>query len=248
MSWGEIGALVLGGLVAGVINTLAGGGSMLTVPLLVLLGLPGPVANATNRVGVLLQNAASTLAFRAHGVRTLGESIPTLIPSALGAVLGAFVVSKMPAELFERLFGILMLVVLVPLLRRSGNKEEGADPPEPRARWLEALIYFGIGIYGGAFQIGVGILFVFALSFAGMDLVRANSIKVFVVLCFTASALPVFIASDLVIWPQALVLAVGFSAGGVLGARVAVLGGERVIKPVFAAAVVVLAGRMLGLY
>ena len=248
MTWGEIGALALGGLVAGVINTLAGGGSMLTVPLLVLMGLPGPVANATNRVGVLVQNATSSLAFQAQGVRSLSGAIPILIPSAIGAVLGATIAARMPAELFERLFGVLMLVVLVPLLRRSKRPESDAPASTPRPAWLEALIYFGIGVYGGAFQIGVGILFIFALAFAGMDLVRANSIKVIVVLCFTAFALPVFILSDLIVWPHALALALGFSAGGALGARVAVLGGDRVIRPIFAVAVVALAGRMIGLY
>lgn len=248
MTWGEIGALLAGGLVAGVINTLAGGGSMLTVPILVLMGLPGPVANATNRVGVLVQNLTSTVAFQAQGIRNSGSSLAILIPAALGAIVGAIIASRMSAELFERVFGVLMLVVLVPLLRRSKPKADPDEALPTRPVWLEGLIYFGIGIYGGAFQIGVGVLLIVTLSFAGMNLVRANSIKVLVVLCFTAFALPVFIAADLIVWPTALVLAAGFAAGGALGARLAVRGGDRLIRPVLAVAVVALAGRMLGLY
>jgi len=248
MSWAEIGALVIGGLVAGVINTLAGGGSMLTVPLLVVMGLPGPVANATNRIGVLVQNLTSTVAFRAQGVHSIRDAAPILVPAAIGAVLGATIVARIPAEIFERLFGLLMLIVLVPVLRRSKPRQHADPPSAPRPRWLEALIHFGIGIYGGAVQIGVGILFLFAQSLAGMNLVRANSIKVLVVLCFTTFALPVFIVSDLIVWPTALILAVGFALGGALGARLAVRGGDRLIRPILAIAVVALAGRMLGLY
>ena len=246
----EIAALLVGGLVAGVINTLAGGGSMITVPILVLMGLPGPVANATNRVGVLVQNLTSAVAFQAQGVRSVRRSLPILIPAALGAMIGAVVASRMSAELFERVFGVLMLLVLIPMLRPSKNGRSGNADEEPAERpaWLEALVYFGIGIYGGAFQIGVGILLIAALSFAGMSLVRANSIKVLVVLCFTAFALPVFIAADLIVWPTALVLATGFAAGGALGARLAVRGGDRLIRPILAVAVVALAGRMLGFY
>jgi uncharacterized membrane protein YfcA len=111
-----------------------------------------------------------------------------------------------------------------------------------------SLLFFAIGLYGGAFQAGVGILLVFALSYAGYDLVRANSIKVVVVFAITFFAVPVFIAADQVAWLEALVLTIGFAAGGELGSRIAVRGGERVIRPVLAAAVLALAGRMFGLY
>lgn len=111
-----------------------------------------------------------------------------------------------------------------------------------------SLLFFAIGLYGGAFQAGVGILLVFAISYAGYDLVRTNSIKVVVIFATTLFAVPVFIAANQVAWPEALVLAIGFAAGGALGSRIAVRGGERVIRPVLAIAVVALAGRMFGLY
>jgi uncharacterized membrane protein YfcA len=118
-------------------------------------------------------------------------------------------------------------------------------------RWslpTTALVFLGIGIYGGAFQAGVGIALVFALTYAGYDLIHANSIKVVVNAALTAVALPVFIWNNQVAWIPAIILALGFAAGGELGARMAVRGGERLIRPVLALAVAALAGRMMGLY
>lgn len=240
--------LLGGGLLAGVVNTLAGGGSLLTVPLLVLVGLPGTVANGTNRVGILVQNGMAALEFRALGISGLHGTAPLLIPVALGACVGALVASQLSDVLFERLFGVLMLVLLVPTLWRPKAPAAERDAAARGRRSLVPLAFFAIGLYGGAFQAGVGILLVFALSFAGLDLVRANHVKVILNFCFTLLVLPVFLAAGQVAWAQALALAVGFAGGGALGARVAVRGGERVIRPVLVASVVALAGRMLGFY
>jgi len=236
-----------GGLVAGVVNTLAGGGSLLTVPLLVLVGLPGTVANGSNRVGILVQNGIAALGFRAQGVSGLRGSAPLLAPVAAGALLGAGAASQLPDALFERVFGVIMLVLLVPTLWRP-RALRAAETPGPARRILAPLAFFGIGLYGGAFQAGVGLLLVFALSLAGLDLVRANSVKVVVNFGLTLLALPVFLAAGQVAWPEALTLAAGYACGGAAGARLAVRGGERLIRPVLAVSVVALAGRMLGLY
>ena len=237
-----------GGLVAGVVNTLAGGGSLLTVPLLVLAGLPGPVANGTNRVGVLIGSAVATWRLTALGVSGARDAVPLLLPTSLGALLGAYGVVQLPAELFNRAFGLLMLVLLVPTLRGARATRD----PEARARSVSPavrfLAFFAIGIYGGAFQAGVGILLLSVFTLAGIDLVRSTHIKTALNTCFTLLALPVFYLAGQIVWAEACVLGAGFAAGGALGARVALAGGERIIKPVLAVAVVALAGRMLGLY
>lgn len=240
--------LLLGaGLVAGVVNTLAGGGSLLTVPLLVVLGLPGPVANGTNRVGVAIGSAVATWRLAALGVegtRGLGRD---LLPSALGALLGAYGVVHLPAEAFERAFGGLMLVLLVPTLRgvRLGGGDAVPRHLPPPVRWLA---FFAIGLYGGAFQAGVGLLLMSLLSLAGVDLVKSAHLKTALNTCFTLLALPIFLWAGQIAWSEALALGVGFAAGGAGGARLAVTGGARLIRPVLAVAVVALAGRMLGLY
>jgi hypothetical protein len=240
--------LIAGGLLAGIVNTLAGGGSLLTVPLLVLLGLPGIIANGTNRVGVAIQNGVATWGFHREGVPGIRAAVPVLIPVALGSLIGAFAISQVSSELFERLFGAVMLILLVPTLRKARPSSASIADPQIHSKLGALLLFFAIGLYGGAFQAGVGILLVFTLSYAGYDLVRANSIKVVVVLATTLFSAPVFIAAGQVAWLEALVLGIGFAAGGALGARIAVRGGERVIRPVLAIAVVALAARMFGLY
>jgi len=234
--------------VAGVVNTLAGGGSLLTVPLLVLLGLPGGVANGTNRVGVLLQSFVAAWRFRALGVGGLREAAPVLLPVAAGSLIGAWEIAQISDALFERAFGVVMLLLLVPLLRElaAPRRERSPAPARLGPRW--AVIFFAIGLYGGAFQAGVGIPLLFALTHAGFDLVRGNAIKVIVNAVLTLTAVPVFLLAGQIAWGPAAVLVVGYSAGAVLGARLAVRGGERLIRPVLALAVIALAGRMLGLY
>ncbi len=245
MSALEIALLLGGGLTAGVVNTLAGGGSLLTVPLLVLVGLPGTLANGTNRVGVLLQNAAATWRFRAEGVSGIADALPVLVPVVVGSVVGATAISQVSDEVFTRAFGVVMLLLLVPTLRGAGA---GPRPSRRLPPWLRATLFFALGLYGGAFQAGVGLLLALLLSVAGEDLVRAASIKVVVILVLTAVAIPVFVLAGQVAWGPALLLGAGFAAGGELGARLAVRGGERVIRPALVLAVLALAGRMLGLY
>jgi hypothetical protein len=243
----ELALLAGAGLVAGVVNSLAGGGSLLTVSLLVLLGLPGTLANGTNRVGILVQNAVAAWRFRAEGVSGLRDAVPLLIPVLCGSVLGALAIAQIADDTFERAFGVLMLVLLVPILRRPAAA--GDDRPRrPWPGWLRFTVFLGIGLYGGAFQAGVGIPLLFALSYTSRDLVHANAIKVVVILAVTAVAVPIFVVAHQVAWVPAAALAVGFFAGGELGARLAVRGGERVIRPVLLAAVVALSGRMLGLW
>jgi uncharacterized membrane protein YfcA len=239
-------ALVVGaGLVAGIVNAMAGGGSLLTVGLLnVFVGLPGLVANGTNRVGVLVQNASSVASYRKEGVRGFRKAVPVLVPVIAGSLLGSLLVSSVTDETFERIFGILMVPLLFLSLRSPKNVGS-------QINWhpvTTAVIFFGIGLYGGAFQAGVGLLIVVALSRSGLDLVNANAVKVVVILVLTTIAVPVFIVRGQVDWGFAVVLAFGFAAGGWIGARVAVRGGEKIIKPVLIGAVVALAGRMIGLY
>ncbi|WP_420445729.1 sulfite exporter TauE/SafE family protein [Candidatus Poriferisodalis sp.] len=240
-------ALVAGaGVVAGVVNAMAGGGSLLTVSLLTVVGdLGGLVANGTNRIGVLTQNVASVAGFRREGVSGLRRAVPVLVPSLVGSLIGAYAVSNLLSDTaFERIFGILMVPLLILSLRPPKARSDDIVWP----RTLTVVVFFAIGLYGGAFQAGVGLILVLALSHAGLDLVNANAVKVVVIAVLTAVAVPVFILNDQVHWGFALIVAAGFAVGGWLGARLAVRGGERVIRPVLVVAVLGLAGRMLGLY
>ena len=237
--------LVAGGLAAGVVNTLAGGGSLLTVPLLVLAGVPGNVANGSNRVGILASNASATAAFRRLGISGLSRTLPVLVPVAVGSLVGALLVARLADETFERAFGVLMVPVLLLSLRPPMLKHA------ERRVWsgpFTALVFLVVGLYGGAFQAGIGLLLMVALSRSGMDLVVANSVKVVVIMVVTVTALPLFIVGGRVAWGPAMVLAAGFAVGGALGARLTVTRGASLIRPVMVAAVLALAGRLLGLF
>ena len=234
---------------AGVVNTLAGGGSLVTVPMLVLLGLPGTIANGTNRVGILVQSLSAGIRFHGEGVSGWRDSVPALVPVVLGSAIGAVVIARVSDAFFERAFAVAMLLLLVPTLRGAGRAAEaGSEVAKRWSRGTTFIVFFAIGVYGGAIQAGVGFALIFALSRAGYDLVRANSVKVVVLAAFTAVAVAVFVIEGLIDWPVALVLCVGFAFGGTLGARLAVVAGERLIRPVLAVAVVAMSGRLLGLY
>ena len=245
-SWHAV-ALAAGGFVAGVVNTLAGGGSLLTVPLLVMVGLPGTIANGTNRIAVLVQGAVAAWRFRAEGVSGFRVAGPLVAPLLLGSLIGAVVISRVAPETFERLFGLVMLVLLVPVMRVSRMNR----PIEERVGWSRATtlaVFFTIGLYGGAFQAGVGIFLVLALAHAGHGLVLSNSVKAIAVTAFTTVAVVVFILEGQVVWLPAMILSASTALGAVIGTRIAVRGGDAVIRPLLGLAVLAMAAKMLGLY
>jgi uncharacterized membrane protein YfcA len=237
--------LLVGGAFAGAVNAMAGGGSMLTVPLLVLAGVPGVAANGSNRVGILTSNIASFLSYRREGVTVQTSLLTPIIPPALvGSLVGAFGISELTDENFERVFGLLMIPLILLTIRKPKVKVDA----EPWPMAVTAGVFFVIGIYAGAIQAGVGLVLLAALSRSGMDLVTANVVKVIFTLCATLIALPIFIAQGNVRWVPALILAVGLSVGGWVGARFAVRGGEKWIRAVMIVAALALAGRLIGLY
>ncbi len=233
-----------GGVFAGGINSMAGGGSLLTVPLLSVVGLEGLVANGTNRVAVLVQNASSAYSYAKRGVDVWKRSVPVVVPAVVGGLVGATIISNLDDKVFEKLFGVLML----PLLAIAIWKPKATAAPRPWPTWLSVVVFFLVGVYAGSIQAGVGIILLLILARAGFDLVEANAIKTLVILGVTVTAVPVFIYKGQVDWLPAVVLASGMAIGGYVGAKFAVEGGERVIRPVLVVSVLALAGRMIGLY
>jgi uncharacterized membrane protein YfcA len=245
MAWWEALLLVIGGLFAGAINTVAGGGSMLTVPLLVLAGVPGNAANGSNRVGILTSNVAAVATFRRLGVDGLRHASRVVVPIVLGGLIGSFAVGRLLDDAaFERVFGLLMIPLVILSVRRPSN----ASGDRAWSTTKVVIVFLLIGIYGGAFQAGVGLVLLAALTRSGFDLVMSNSIKVIVNTAVTVVALPVFILSGDIAWAPALVLAAGFVVGGWLGAQASFRGGEVLIRRVMVVAALGLAGRLIGIY
>ena len=246
MSLSEVLLLTFGGLIAGVINTMAGGGSTITVPLLVFAGVPGTYANGSNRVGILPACLAAVLSFRRLGVSGFRDSRVIFLPVIFGSLVGSVLINQLGDDQFERLFAFLVIPIVILTLMPQKSK-----PKERESSWSSPtmiLIFFVVGIYGGAIQAGVGLLMVLTLSRSGFDLVVANSIKVMINALVTVIALPVFIFSGKISWGPALVLAAGLTVGGWLGAKWTVEGGERVVRWVMVVAALGLSGKLAGLY
>lgn len=243
--------LALGGAVAGLVNAIAGGGSALTFPLLLTAGLDAQVANGTNRLGILVQSASAVFAFHKQDVQPWKLAATALWPALLGAALGAAVASLVPPLALERLFGVVFLGLAIMMILRPSSvvPEPNPDipPHPPTTRGNFAL--FGVGVYGGIFQAGVGIpLLLIVVHTLSVDLVRGNAIKLFLVFFYTGLALLIFAWQGQVDWHRGTTLAVGGIFGSMIGARMTVRGGATLIKRVVLVALLAAAARTLGLF
>ena len=240
------------GVVSGLINVVAGGGSFLTLPILIFMGLSPTVANGTNRVGILLQSVAGAWGFHRHKVLDGRFAAWAAVPATAGAVIGTWAALLVGDEAFRRILaGLMVAITLLTILRpppASAGRGGGSAPPAPplaRVR-LAALAagFFLVGIYGGFVQAGVGFLILAATTMAGLDLVRGNAVKVVSILAFTTVSLLIFAASGRVDWWLGLVLAAGSVVGARLGVRLTVLKGHRFVRGAVTVAVLVFAAKL----
>jgi uncharacterized membrane protein YfcA len=240
-SWLQLGVLGLAGLLGGFVNTLAGGGSLVTLPALLLLGLPADVANATNRVGVLAQSLVAARGLGRDQRLQTSSMAWVLGPALAGALLGAWLVTRVPPAVLKPLLVATLVLIAFTLLWRPDAlvARTGALPLDPRARPLGVVGLFVIGVYGGFLQVGVGI---FLLMFLGgvlrYDLLLGNALKSLLVAALTAVALAVFVVERQVWWLPGLLLSVATVAGAQLGVRFARARGQDAIRKVVFVAVI----------
>ncbi len=239
-SWLEHLILLLAGAVAGTLNVIAGGGSFLTLPVLIFLGLPATVANGTNRVGILVESVAAVHSFSGKGVLDWRSFRWAALPAAGGALAGALIAVWIDDHSFQRILAILMVAVTLWTLWNPFKPQDVAHVVQ-RSTLSLSLAFFVVGIYGGFVQAGVGFLLLAATTWAGLDLVRGNAVKVLTVLVFTIMALGVFAWQGKVVWLTGIVLAVGFAVGGRLGARLTLTHGHAWVRRVVTLAIVVFA-------
>jgi uncharacterized membrane protein YfcA len=233
MEWWSWIFLAIGSVIAGVVNTLAGGGSLLTVPLLVLVGLSPNTANATNRIGVFAQSVVATWTFRREGVSGLRFSLALLPVSLAGAGLGAYAATVISDDAFRQVFGWIMLpVALVLFLYPKGWLAKRAIE-NTRPTGVLIVAFFFIGCYAGFIQAGYGLAALAALVLlGGYDLRFSNAVKVALNTAVTAMALGIFALRLDIHLGAGLVLAVGSGLGGYIGGVTAVRRGERWIRPI----------------
>lgn len=237
--------VLLTGIAAGFINTVAGGGSLISLPILTFLGLGIDVANGTNRIAILMQNIAATYRFRRNGIDVSKDILSLGIPTLIGAAVGATIAINLNKEILEKVISIILIVLAVLLVLKpkmwSGKKREKEIP-----LIIQYLIFFGLGIYGGFIQAGIGFFLITAIVLVkGFDLVKTNALKVGIIAIYTVLSLIIFFIGGKVDIISGLVLGVGNSIGGVLGAQFSVKKGTKWIRIILFLAVIVSAFKML---
>lgn len=230
MSWEMALLLIPGGFLAGVVNAFSGGGSFLTFPLLMALGLPPQVANATNRVGVVLQCVSGTVTYERHHVFPW-RVLPGLgLAMVLGAIPGALAASHFDEGLFRKVSaGLLALMIATVFI--DSKKWTREDPEGGRIRRWHYPVFFLLGVYGGFLQVGIGTIKLGLLVLtAGFDVVRGNALKFGLAALYSGTALILFAGNGQVDWMAGALLAVGNIIGGAVGAHLVVRRGTRWVR------------------
>lgn len=246
---------------AGAINVVAGGGSFLTLPAMIFLGLPPTVANGTNRIAILVQNVGAVWGFGRHDLVRRSWLKSAALPALLGAVAGTWAALQIGETAFQRILAILMVAAALWILWDPLGGLDGRDSAEDAGGAREAgesgsgspmatgprylIAFFLVGFYGGFVQAGVGFFILAVATVAGLDLVRGNALKVLITLVWTPVSLALFAWGGKVAWGLGLALAAGNLAGGLAGVRLTVVKGHDWVKRAVTALVILLALRLL---
>jgi uncharacterized protein len=242
--------ILIVGLASGFINTIAGGGSSITLPLLMFLGLSPNMANGTNRIAILMQSIAGVGTFRKNNIMTISEGWKLALPSAAGALVGALVAVKVDEDLMKWfviavMSGVLLLLIFKPEVWIKDH----AQSARAQNKYLQMLIFFGIGFYGGFIQVGVGFLLLAGLVLGcGHNLVKGNALKVLIVLVYTIIALVIFFANSKVNIGIGLILGCGSMLGAWLGAKFTIKGGAVYVRYFLIVALVAMILKLSGIF
>lgn len=243
--------ILLVGIIAGFISVLAGGGSLLTMPMLIFLGLPSATANGTNRIALVVQNIVAIINFKHKGYFDWKLSLMLAFPAVIGSIIGANLAISLPDQIFNKILGIVMLIVLAFTLFKPLKNNNFISKKELNLKIkLEAiLVFFFVGIYGGFIQAGIGFIIIATLAFiTSISLVKINSIKVFVIACYMISSLFIFIINGQVNWLLGIILAIGNGIGGWLGSNFAVAKGDKGIRFFLFITVILMAAKLMGIF
>jgi uncharacterized membrane protein YfcA len=228
----EVIVLIVSGVFVGFINTLAGGGTIISLSLFMFMGLPADIANGTNRIAVILQNMTSVSSFHHQKLLDVRKSLWLGIPTVLGSIIGAQLSVEISESTFRKAIAVVMLMMIFFIVSKPNKWLKGQEKLQlKKVSPLQMLLFFGIGIYGGFVQVGVGYFLLAGIVLgAGFDLVRANAIKVFIVLLYTIFAFVVFLINDKINWQFGLIHAIGNIIGAFVASRYAVAWGANFIR------------------
>lgn len=235
--------LILVGFVVGFINTIAGGGSLLSLPILIFMGLPPSLANGTNRIAIVIQTLMATLGFRSKGVSTFPFNTYIGLSALVGAIIGAKLAVDINEGVFSKILAVVMVVVIaIIVFKPKISIDHLSERLQGKYLWLGMIVFFFLGIYGGFINAGIGFLIILYLHYVHhMSLVRTNATKVFVVFVYSIAALVVFILNDKVDFTIGLVLAIGNATGAWISSRLSVKKGDGFIRTFLIIMVTILA-------
>lgn len=235
------------GVFAGFLNTIAGGGSLLTLPILIFLGLPTAVANGTNRVALVAQNGVAVWNFRRKGFFDWRQGLLFGIPAMLSSILGARLAIYTPDAVFNKILSVIMLMVLWLTIRPKKKKQalEIDEQLTMKQKIFGVIGFILIGLYSGFIQAGVGfIIIAFTSTLFGMSLVQANSFKVLIIGLCMITSIVTYILHGNVYWTYGLILAAGQGIGAWLGSNFAVSKGEKWIRMILVVTVVIMSAKL----
>ncbi len=224
--------LIVVGFIAGFINTIAGGGSLLTLPVLIFMGLPPSVANGTNRIGIIIQMLAGSAGFKSKGITTFPFSIYMGVSALVGSLIGAQIAVDIKGETFNKVLSFVMIaVVLIIVFKPKLKTKELIERTTGKHLWISCVAFFIFGIYGGFINAGLGFILILFMHYLNrLSLVKSNATKAVIIIIYMSAALIVFILNDKVDWKMGLVMAIGTSLGGWFGSRFSVKKGDGFIK------------------
>ncbi len=216
----QITIAIVGGLVAGFINTLAGNGSAITLTILIeVLGLPPSVANATNRVGIMAQSVTGTWAFHKEGKLLLKRNLKYVIPIVVGSIAGALLAANVSNEQFRSVFKFLMVIMLGVILVKPKRWIRETEMVNVLPLYIVIPVFLGIGFYAGFIQMGMGVIYLAVMVLlAKVNIMESNALKVFTTGVLTIFALSIFHYKGLVDWKIGAIVAIGQATGGYLTA------------------------------
>lgn len=241
----EIPLIIITGFGAAFLNTVGGGGSLFSVPILTFLGLPITNANATSRVALLFQNIFAVGGFRSKGIELPWPySLYLGISSLFGGIIGAMLASTIKDEVFNKIFvGVMILSVF--LILYDPIKSKGVEKLSTKSQVIGTILFFFIGIYGGFVQAGIGFLVIAVLSIVNnLSLVKSNYVKVFAAIVYTGVSVIVFAMEGKIIWLTGFILAIGHALGGWYASRWSVDKGEVWIKRVMIVSILAMAVKL----
>ncbi len=232
MSFFEVAILIISGIIVGFVNTLAGGGTVISLGVMVFLGLPVHVANGTHRIAAFFQTMVSAASFKRQNHLDVKKGFVLGVPVIAGSVLGARIAVDIDEELFKRLVALMMLIMLFFMYYKPGKWLKGQEQISRKPiSFFQWVIFFVIGFYGGLIHIGVGYFLLAGIVLAaGYNLVKGNALKVFMVFLYVPFALLVFMLNDQVNYSYGLVHAIGNVLGALIGARFAVRWGVKAVR------------------